>query len=186
MLSLGLFFWGHWIVQLAGWEELLLISLGVVLLGLEVFVLPGFGVAGAAGVLALVAGLGLSLVGAGATDVGRDGRSAGWRCRSCWPWAALALLRVLPRCRSAGASCSTPAWTPSDGYVSAPEEDRPLLGQTGRAISPLRPAGIAEIAGAAWTWCPTARSSTRAPPSSDARGRQPDRRARIARGAEQE
>ena len=24
LLSLGLFFWGHWLVQLAGWEEVLL------------------------------------------------------------------------------------------------------------------------------------------------------------------
>ena len=26
LISLGLFFWGHWIVQLAGWEELLLVA----------------------------------------------------------------------------------------------------------------------------------------------------------------
>ncbi len=32
VLLLGLFFWGHWLVQLAGWEELLLVVLGVVLL----------------------------------------------------------------------------------------------------------------------------------------------------------
>ena len=41
LISLGLFFWGHWIVQLAGWEELLLVSIGVLLLALEVFVIPG-------------------------------------------------------------------------------------------------------------------------------------------------
>ena len=34
------------------------------------------------------------------------------------------------------------------GYVSAPESDRRWLGQTGTAISPLRPAGIAEFDGA--------------------------------------
>ena len=67
LLSLGLFFWGHWIVQLAGWEELLLVAGGLILLGLEVFVVPGFGIAGIAGIAALVAGLGLTLVGAGAT-----------------------------------------------------------------------------------------------------------------------
>jgi membrane-bound serine protease (ClpP class) len=61
--SLGVFFWGHWIVQLAGWKELLVISLGVLLLALEVFVLPGVTVAGIAGIVALVAGLGMTLVG---------------------------------------------------------------------------------------------------------------------------
>ena len=30
--SLALFFWGHWLVQLAGWEELLLLGSGLVLL----------------------------------------------------------------------------------------------------------------------------------------------------------
>jgi membrane-bound serine protease (ClpP class) len=50
LLSLGLFFWGHWIVRLAGWEELLLVSIGVLLIALEVFVLPGTTLAGIAGV----------------------------------------------------------------------------------------------------------------------------------------
>jgi membrane-bound serine protease (ClpP class) len=82
LLSLGLFFWGHWIVQLAGWGELLLVSIGVLLLALEVFVIPGVTVAGIAGIVALVAGLGMTLVGAGACageggGAPRDGRGAG-------------------------------------------------------------------------------------------------------------
>ena len=79
VLFLGLFFWGQWLVQLAGWEELLLVVLGVVLFGLELFVIPGFGVAGIAGIVALVAGLGMALVGAGATGavvIGALGRVA--------------------------------------------------------------------------------------------------------------
>src|ERR671919_492285 len=65
--SLALFFWGHWLVQLAGWEELLLVGSGLVLLVLETFVTPGFGVAGALGIAALPGGLSLSLFGAGAS-----------------------------------------------------------------------------------------------------------------------
>ena len=34
-----------------------------------------------------------------------------------------------------------------EGFVSSPETDRQWLGKTGRAVSPLRPAGIAEIDG---------------------------------------
>ena len=33
------------------------------------------------------------------------------------------------------------------GYASAPETDRSWLGRTGPAVSPLRPAGIAEVDG---------------------------------------
>src|ERR687897_1904401 len=50
IMSLALFFWGHWLVQLAGWEELLLVALGIVLLAAEVFVVPGFGITGVLGI----------------------------------------------------------------------------------------------------------------------------------------
>jgi membrane-bound serine protease (ClpP class) len=49
--SLALFFWGHWLVALAGWEELLLFGSGIVLLILEIFVIPGFGIAGVLGIV---------------------------------------------------------------------------------------------------------------------------------------
>ncbi|MBZ0169246.1 MAG: hypothetical protein K8F29_07390 [Kofleriaceae bacterium] len=65
--SLALFFWGHWLVRLAGWEDLLLVGAGLVLLIVEIFVIPGFGVAGALGIVALLAGVSLSLIGGGAT-----------------------------------------------------------------------------------------------------------------------
>ncbi len=63
--SLSLFFWGHWLVQLAGWEEVLIGVAGVILLLLEVLVIPGFGVAGMLGIAAIIASLILSLVGTG-------------------------------------------------------------------------------------------------------------------------
>ena len=63
--SLALFFGGHWLVQLAGWEELLLGFIGIVLLVLEVLVIPGFGIAGVLGIVAIVSSLVLSLVGPG-------------------------------------------------------------------------------------------------------------------------
>jgi membrane-bound serine protease (ClpP class) len=149
LLSLGLFFWGHWIVQLAGWEELLLVSLGVVLVAIEVFVLPGFTVAGLAGILALVGGLGMTLVGAGATSnaiivaLGRVALSILVAMA-----AAFALLRVLPRLPLGRRLVLETGMQTDLGYVSAPESDRQWLGRTGTALSPLRPAGIAEIDGA--------------------------------------
>ena len=148
LTALGLFFWGHWIVQLAGWEELLLIGLGVALLAVEVFLLPGVTVAGVAGVFALVAGLGMTLVGAGATlsaIVNAFGRVALSLLLAFA--AAIAVLRLLPRLPF-GRRLVLEAGMPAEGgYVSPPEGDRLWLGRTGTALSPLRPAGIVEIDG---------------------------------------
>lgn len=60
---LGLFFWGHLLAGLAGWEGIALVVLGLALLAVEAFVIPGFGVAGVAGVGALLGGLFLSVTG---------------------------------------------------------------------------------------------------------------------------
>src|SRR5690606_27642392 len=60
LVCLALFFGAHWVVRLAGFEELLLVGVGLVLLAVEIFVTPGFGLAGVLGIVALVAGLGMS------------------------------------------------------------------------------------------------------------------------------
>ena len=60
---LGLFFWGHHLAGFAGWEDLLLIAIGLTLIALEIFVVPGFGAAGISGIVALAAGLVLSMTG---------------------------------------------------------------------------------------------------------------------------
>jgi membrane-bound serine protease (ClpP class) len=149
LVSLALFFWGHWIVQLAGWEELLLVATGVVLLALEVLVIPGFGVAGLAGIIALVAGLGMTLVGAGATYtvvLGAFGRVAISILVALA--GGLALLRVLPRLPFGRRFVLETEMGVERGYTSSPDRDRLQLGRTGTALSPLRPAGLADIDGA--------------------------------------
>ncbi|MHC4779510.1 MAG: NfeD family protein, partial [Planctomycetota bacterium] len=60
ILSLLLFFFGKYAVGLAEIYEILLFFLGVVLIFVEVFVTPGFGVAGVAGMALMLAGLFLS------------------------------------------------------------------------------------------------------------------------------
>ena len=148
LLSLGLFFWGHWIVQLAGWEELLLVAGGVILLGAEIFIIPGFGVAGVCGILALAAGLGMALVGAGATTpviVAAFGRVAISILLALA--GGLALLRLLPRIPLGRRLVLESEMGADRGYISPPESDQRQLGRTGIAVSPLRPAGVAEIDG---------------------------------------
>jgi membrane-bound serine protease (ClpP class) len=148
LVSLGLFFWGHWLVRLAGLEELLLVSVGVLLLALEVFVLPGFTVAGVAGIVAIVLGLGMTLVGAGATAAAMTHAFARVVLSVLLAIAgALALLRVLPHLPFGRRLVLATDMQADLGYISAPESDRRWLGRTGTALSPLRPAGIAEIDG---------------------------------------
>ena len=149
VLFLGLFFWGQWIVQLAGWEELLLVALGVVLLGLEVFIIPGFGVAGLAGIVALAAGLGMALVGAGATAtaiIGALGRVAISILLAVG--GGLALLRFLPNLPFGRRLVLEHEMRAAAGFSSEPAADHELLGRTGTAVSPLRPSGVADIDGA--------------------------------------
>ncbi|MFM2246452.1 MAG: hypothetical protein RL071_2526 [Pseudomonadota bacterium] len=58
---LGAFLMGHVAADLVGWEEVLLFGLGGILLGIELFVTPGFGLVGVLGILSLGAGLALSM-----------------------------------------------------------------------------------------------------------------------------
>jgi membrane-bound serine protease (ClpP class) len=60
ILCLGLVFGGQYLVGLADYTELLLIAIGVLLLAMELFVIPGFGVSGIFGIAFLVAGMVLS------------------------------------------------------------------------------------------------------------------------------
>jgi membrane-bound serine protease (ClpP class) len=53
---LALVFLNQYLVGLADYTELLLLILGVILLGFELFVIPGFGVAGIAGLIFIAAG----------------------------------------------------------------------------------------------------------------------------------
>jgi len=146
--SLALFFWGHWLVQLAGWEELLLVGSGLVLLAVEIFVTPGFGLAGVLGIAAVLSGISLSLIGTGATwefvlrAVGRVVFSL-----LAALIASLVLLRFLPRLPFGRRLILETELLAGAAGGSAPESDRRWLGKSGTALSPLRPAGIAEIEG---------------------------------------
>ncbi|MEB2340238.1 MAG: hypothetical protein OZ918_16665 [Nitrospirales bacterium] len=146
VVCLALFLWGHWLVQLAGWEELLLIAGGLLLLAIEMFVTPGFGILGALGIAALLGGLGLSLVGTGATwevVLAALGQVLGALLLAIV--AALALLRAVPRLPFGRRLVLETGLQAEAGYASAPEADRRWLGKRGVAASTLRPAGIAHF-----------------------------------------
>jgi membrane-bound serine protease (ClpP class) len=146
--SIALFFWGHWLVQLAGWEELLLVVSGLVLLVVEIFVTPGFGLAGVLGITALLSGLSLSLVGGGATwdfilkAVGRVIFSLLLAIVG-----SLVLLRFLPRLPFGKRLILQTGLAAGEGYASPPETDKQWSGKGGIAVSSLRPSGIADVEG---------------------------------------
>jgi len=146
--ALGSLFWGHWIVQLAGWEEVLLLIAGVVLLVVEAFVIPGFGIAGGLGIAAIVAALGLTVVGEGATAsavVRGLGRAAFSILVALM--GAIVLLRYLPKTPFGRRLILETSETAAEGYRSPPADDREWLGRSGSAASPLRPSGVADIDG---------------------------------------
>ena len=147
LASLGLFFGSSFVLGLAGWEEVLLLGLGLVALAIEAFVLPGFGVAGILGIVAVAAAMVLALMGATPTtgDVVQAlailGASLVITSAVVYAW-----LRHIPNSDRWGGLFLRERMAQSEGYISAlPRAD--LVGQEGLAVTDLRPAGTATIAG---------------------------------------
>jgi membrane-bound serine protease (ClpP class) len=151
VVCLALFFGGHTVTHLAGLEEILLLLAGLVLLALEVFVFPGFGIAGIAGIACVGLSLVLTLL-ALPLDVSwnlgfvNDALERVGISLLATLAAGLIALRFLPRTAAGKRLVLAGATTVEAGYVSAPVESA-LLGATGIAVTDLRPAGKAELAG---------------------------------------
>jgi membrane-bound serine protease (ClpP class) len=145
LASLGLFFGSSFLVGLAGWEEIILLGVGLVAIAIEVFVLPGFGAAGILGLVALGAAVTLAMVGTSPTtaDIMQAfvvlGASLAITVAVAYAW-----LRHLPNSgRFAGLFLRGGAHQ-VDGYIAAaPRAD--LVGQDGVAMTDLRPSGTAQI-----------------------------------------
>jgi membrane-bound serine protease (ClpP class) len=141
--ALVLFFGSHFLIGLAGWEALILLGLGIVLLGIEIFVVPGFGIFGIGGIIGVLAGIYLSMLGRLATSL--DYARAATMLSitiivvlvSAW-----ALLRRLPR---SGRFARTGILLGEEmsrerGYLSGDVRED-LVGTVGKALTDLRPAG---------------------------------------------
>ena len=144
LLSLALFFGAHLLVGLAGAEDLILVVAGLILIGVEVFVVPGFGVFGIAGIVALLAGLLMAQVGSLPTS--QDFTRAAWvLCISlilvvATSWLFLQSMFGSWRLKRSGVIL--PETTDRDeGYTSA-DVRTDMEGAVGVAITPLRPAGV--------------------------------------------
>lgn len=151
LIGAALFFAPHYALGLVESWEIVLFVLGVLLLLAEIFVLPGFGIAGISGIVLVVLSLGAALIG----NVGLDFPSGGEITRAILTLAATLVLlvilvfslgRYLPRSERFSHLVLMPDLASAEGYTSA-ETDETLLGERGVALSPLRPAGTAEIGG---------------------------------------
>lgn len=143
VLSLALFFGAHMIVGLAGWEEVILLVTGLVLILVEVLVLPGFGFIGIGGVLAVLASIYLSLIGHLATGADHSQAALVLSVTGIVLMVgAWALIRSLPHSARLGRSgvFLHDELKRETGYLSAPER-RELIGAVGVAATDLRPAG---------------------------------------------
>jgi membrane-bound serine protease (ClpP class) len=155
ILALALVFFNQYLVGLADYTELLLIVIGLLLLGFEMFVIPGFGIAGIAALLVISAGLLLSLQDFVLPDPE-------------FPWQQELLIRNLTQVLAAVVAAIVASIVgvryllpQSSRVVAGPyleatlQEARDLsdqtrsvqVGDTGRALSFLRPSGKADIAG---------------------------------------
>jgi membrane-bound serine protease (ClpP class) len=147
LASLGLFFGSSFLLGLAGWEEVILLGLGLIALGVEAFVLPGFGVAGILGVAFLGGATVLALV--GGAPSGQDVVMAlGILGASLVITAAVffAWLRHLPSSTRWGGLLLKDSVHRDQGYLSAPNRDE-MIGRHGVALTDLRPSGTAVFEG---------------------------------------
>ncbi len=156
ILFLGLVFFNQHMAGLADHTELIIILLGLALLGCEVFVIPGFGIAGYTGLFLIAVGFVLSL-----QDFVIPDPSLPWEAdlmiknvtrilASCIGGSILsmAVLRyVFPKLAAAGVDGPYLDATLEASHADSEEAAGAEVGQTGVARTFLRPSGKAEIGG---------------------------------------
>ncbi len=151
LVGAALFFAPHYLLGLVEIWEILIFIIGVGLILTELFVLPGFGVAGTSGIVLVLVSLLVSLVG----NIGFSFPPV----RSFTPAvvtvaATLAMLvvtavvlgRSVSRSAPFGQLVLAPELASSSGYTSAVTHTE-FLGRTGPTLTPLRPSGAMEIDG---------------------------------------
>lgn len=138
----------------ANWEILLFV-IGLILIVLEIFVVPGFGVTGISGILCVVFGLSFSLIG----NIGFDfSHVPASHIGESFLLVVLALIIALPLsiylCKKLfesttffGGLALNEVQDSSKGYTVALEQESSLIGSEGTSLTILRPSGKVTIGG---------------------------------------
>ncbi len=149
IIALALFFGSGYIVELASATEILIFVIGVILLLLEIFVIPGFGIAGILGIILMITGLFLGMISDLPIFDFNSISGAIERLAGAFVLSAIFLyfiFKYLPKTSVWNRLILSSNITSRSGYA-AREEVNELLGKTGEALTDLRPAGIAIIKG---------------------------------------
>jgi len=164
-LCLILLFYGHRVAGLAGYEEIILFALGMAFIGFEVFVLPGFGIAGIIGLIMILTSMFMAMVRFLPSSVPTTpGSGPSWMPNFSnianldaalinmliamigMSGVIMALAALLPKMKAAKRLTLETATSTAAGYTGS--SDQPLAaGEHGVALSRLRPAGNAEFDG---------------------------------------
>jgi membrane-bound serine protease (ClpP class) len=148
VISLILFFWGHYLVGLAGWEELIIFIIGVILLGLEIFVIPGFGIAGISGIILILISLLMALISKPFTWTNlKEAISILTSSFVAVFFLFLIFLKFLPQTKAGKRFILATVEDRKAGFISASEKFHHLVGKEGISLTPLRPTGKALIEG---------------------------------------
>lgn len=141
IISLSLFFGGHIIVGLAGFETIILFVVGLLLLLAEIFFIPGFGLAGISGIAAILASIFLTF---------GNIIQAAYSILIALIVSVIGfflLIKYIPSTRTWRKFVLSTEQKKELGYIVGTRDLKRLTGEKGVSITPLRPSGIAEVNG---------------------------------------
>jgi membrane-bound serine protease (ClpP class) len=149
LISLALFFGSSYILELASIVEIILFIVGLILLAIEIFVIPGFGFTGIAGIILVLLSLFLSLVG-GMPYYDFSFISLAIVQLTVALLVALILVfilaKFLPKSKTFHKLVLDVEESAKKGFTTFPNLNQ-LIGKEGIALTTLRPSGTAEIEG---------------------------------------
>ena len=145
LLALGAFFGSHLIVGLAGMEEIILLGAGLIALGIEVFVVPGFGIAGIVAILCITTATFMALIGALPTW-SEVARASGIMIVAAGIVAGVvfAVVKNLPSSGRWRGIFLRDTTDRAAGYIAEPVR-ADLIDAEGIAVTDLRPSGTARF-----------------------------------------
>ena len=149
VIALLLFFGSSYILNLASALDIILFVAGIVLLALEIFVIPGFGVTGISGIILIFVSLFLALTPSGPFFNYENISIAIVQLTGAIVGALILiflLAKFLPKTNAFNRLILANEEKAEQGFVSYPSE-KELLGAEGVALTTLRPAGTAEFNG---------------------------------------
>lgn len=149
LIALTLFFGSSYILQLASVIEILMFVVGLGLLLVEIFIIPGFGITGISGIILIFASIFLSLLGSKPFIDMERVSIAIIQLSGSILFALIGifvLARYLPKSKAFNKLVLSQSEKAEEGFVSYPSV-KELIGKEGIAFTTLRPGGTVEIDG---------------------------------------